>query len=34
MNRSDYIKRYSVEIKSSFGKSGTGILIKVDDEKS
>jgi len=34
MNRSDYIKRYSVEIKSSFGKSGTGVLIKVDDEKS
>lgn len=33
VSRSNYIKRYSVEIKSSFGKSGSGTLIKVDDKK-
>jgi hypothetical protein len=28
---SDYIKQYSVQIKSSFGKDGSGILIKTND---
>jgi len=32
-SKSEYIKRYSVKIKSPFGKEGSGILIKVDDNR-
>jgi len=30
---SDFVKHYAVQIKSDFGKQGSGVLIKIDDNK-